>query len=241
MTGAGKKLDISLMFRRAGSSIVDGAIELSGGLLGSYFGVMVAALLVAVQNEPAEQLQHSMWNGMGFGFVFWSLSISFINRVLIQGLSRASLGKKLFKLELISSGQPLTWNTMMTRWVMSYASIAMGGLGYAYLFFNRDARAFHDVIAQTDVVPAYAGINMTVEYSEESHAIPMTMQVASRILILSNTTAERPMAEVIQLPVRTALPEVTIAAVLEKTGTGDGSIADVIELHPKDEADKKAA
>jgi hypothetical protein len=47
---------------------------------------------------------------------------------------------RLLKLELISSGGPLTWATIMTRWIMSYVSIAAAGLGYAYLFFNKEAR-----------------------------------------------------------------------------------------------------
>jgi hypothetical protein len=231
--------DLSLVARRLAAAATDWTIEVGGGLLGSYFGVMVAALIVAMKNEPAEELQHSMWSGMGFGFVFWSLSIGFINRVLIQGLSRASLGKKLFKLELISSGQPLTWTTVMNRWVMSYVSIAAGGLGYAYLFFNKEARTFHDVVVHTDVVPQFAGSHMTMEYREEMTPVtPLSMQALSRVLVLSNTQAERPMATVIQLPVR----EVSEIPAAKVVGSDAGtSVAELIELHPKTKDEKKAA
>lgn len=243
----------ALVAKRFSSAVVDWTIEIGGGVLGSYFGVMVAALLMAVRNEPADELQHSMWNGMGFGFVFCSLSIGFINRVLIQGLSRASLGKKLFKLELISSGGPLTWTTMLTRWVMSYVSIAAGGLGYAYLLFNKEARAFHDVVAQTDVVPAYAGVTMSVEYRETiTPQIPLSLHGMSRLMILSNTQAERPTANVIRLPVRAALdaaiamsgsvPGATPVVSIPKVDTGT-SVAEVIQLRPlkEHEDDRNAA
>ncbi len=110
---------LGILFRRLGAAAIDFTIEVSGGLLGSYFGAMVAALVVAIRNETPDEMQLSIWNGFGFGFVFWTLAISFLNRVLIQGLSRSSVGKKIFKLELISTGVPLTWTTMMNRWILS--------------------------------------------------------------------------------------------------------------------------
>ena len=236
MSGMGK-FDGVLIAKRIGSAVVDGSIEIAGGLLGSYFGVMIAALLVAVRDEPAEALQHSMWHGMGFGFVFWALSVGFINRVLIQGVSRASIGKKVFKLELISSGNPLTWSTMMNRWILSYVSFAAGGLGFAYLFFNREGQAFHDVIARTDVVPVYVGSTMEVEYRETIvPQIPLSLHGMSRLMIFSNPQAERPMATIIRLPAR-ALVDAAVAM----SSTVPGSIADVIELRPSEEAEKKVA
>jgi hypothetical protein len=239
----GPSLDFSLVFKRIGSTVVDGAIEIGGGLLGSYFGVMVAALLIAAQNEPPEQLQSSMYSGMGFGFVFWALAISFINRVLIQGLSRASIGKKVFKLELISSGGPLTWTTIMTRWILSYVSIAAAGLGYAYLFFNKEARAFHDVVAHTDIVPEYETAAVSFEYQEaETAAIQIaSMQGLARVIVLPNLQAERPMATIIRLPVRVAID----AAIALGAGTAPVMVyeAEVIELRPVGEKrdEKKAA
>jgi hypothetical protein len=228
-----------LVVRRIAAGIVDGMIEVVGGLLGSYFGVMVAALLVAMQNEPPEELQRSMWSGMGFGFVFWALSISFLNRVLIQGLSRSSIGKKLFKLEVISTDSSLTWTTMMTRWVMSYGSLVIGGLGYTYMFFNREMRAFHDSITQTDVVPVYSGISMSVEYRESlPMQVPISLHGFSPLTILVQPNAERPTAliypnNVIALPTRETKVAATVAA--------PETIAELIELHPKSDQEKKIA
>jgi uncharacterized RDD family membrane protein YckC len=136
------------------ATLMDASIELFGGLLGSYFGAMVAALVTAMnQDAGADAMQSSMKSGFGIGFAFWAISISLINRVLIQGISRASIGKKIMKLEIASSGAPLTWNRMALRWVLSVGSLATFGAGYWYAWFNAEGRFFHDVVAGTRVVP----------------------------------------------------------------------------------------
>jgi uncharacterized RDD family membrane protein YckC len=133
---------------------MDASLELFGGLLGSYFGAMVAALVTAMnQDAGAEVMQSSMRSGFGIGFAFWAISISLINRVLIQGISRASIGKKIMKLEISSIGAPLTWNRIALRWVLSVGSLATFGAGYWYAWFNAEGRFFHDVLAGTRVVP----------------------------------------------------------------------------------------
>lgn len=226
------KVENSFLAKRVGAGLIDGAIELWGGILGSYFGAMVAALTTALRNGPAEEMQSSMWSGFGFGFVFWTLAISFLNRVLIQGVSRASIGKKVFKLEIISTRDPLTWTTMTKRWVFSFVSFAGAGAGYWYMFFNPENRSLHDVLVHTDIVPHFEGKSMTVEYREESVA----MVEIRKMMILSNNHAERPMATVISLPVRVPEPA---TAQIKATGTdGSATLAEVIELK-KDE--KKAA
>ena len=222
------------MTRRLGAAVLDGSIELAGGLMGSYFGALVAALVVAMRDGPAEQMQSSIWSGFGFGFVFWTLSISFLNRVLIQGLSRASLGKKVFKLEMIATEGSLTWTTVMKRWVVSFASLSFGGLGYAWMLVDREGRGLHDLIAHTDIIPAYEGTSMSVEHRDEE--APMTFAQITQMLVLSNSQAERPMATVIQLPVRDRLAS---------TGT-EGSrmivrdtvaLAPVIHINPSAQAE----
>ena len=193
----------SLFARRIAACMIDYSLELAGGMLGSYFGIMVAALLTALKDAPAEQMTSSMWSGLGFGFVFWFLSVSFLNRVLVQGLSRSSIGKKVFKLELISTSQPLNWTTVTTRWLLSFVSIAMGGLGYVYSFFDPEGRVFHDVITHTDVIPIYEGTSISVEYREEIRTIDQVRQM----MVLSNVQAERPTATIIKFP---AKPQVVV-------------------------------
>ncbi len=146
------------LLRRIGSSLVDGALELTGGLLGSYLGAMVAALVTVMHEEAAaETMQSSMKSGFGIGFAFWALSISFLNRVLIQGISRASIGKKLFHLELVSARDSMTWGRVTGRWVLSVGSLVVLGAGYWFMLLNRERRTLHDLVAGTDVVPASGG------------------------------------------------------------------------------------
>ena len=183
----------SIIFRRIGSCLVDWTIEVAGGVLGSYFGVMLAALTVAMKDGPAEEMQSSMLSGLGFGFIFWTLSISFLNRVLIQGVSRASIGKKVFKLELISTTKPLDWSTVITRWLVSFVSLNFAGLGYAYLFFDSEGRTLHDLIAHTDVVPIYEGSSMSVEASGEAANLShfkTPEPMGRRIILLQPTLAD---------------------------------------------------
>ena len=141
------------LIRRTGAGAVDFTIELAGGLLGSYFGALLAAFATMLRPgiEP-EAMQHSIWSGFGFGFAFWVLAISFLNRVLIQGISRASIGKKIFQLELVSTGEPLSWRQMSIRWALSLGSAAALGAGYAYAFFNVEGKTLHDLVAGTKVL-----------------------------------------------------------------------------------------
>jgi len=216
-----------ILIRRTLASLLDCTIEISGGFLGSYFGMMLAALLVSANDGPAEQMQSSMWSGFGFGLVFWTFSLSFLNRVLIQGLSRSSIGKKFFDLELISVGKPLTWNTIIGRWVMGFGSFGIFGAGYFSAIFDKEGRTFHDIACHTDVVPTYVGSTMSVEY-EEAETLSMSTFV-------SDLRARKPAGTIIQMPVNvpiTAETEIaehdSLAEVIEvdfkqsrKTGTND--------------------
>ncbi len=193
----------SYLLKKIGAGVLDGGIEIFGGLLGSYFGLMLAALMTAMDpNAAPETLRGSMFSGFGFGFAFWAVSISFLNRVLIQGISRASIGKKVFGLELISTGNPISWQTIIGRWVLSLGSYAVFGAGYVYALFDEEQRTFHDRVLALDIVPQFKGASMQVEYREEIRSFDEIRQM----MILSNVQAERPMATVIQLPVKPKVP-----------------------------------
>jgi predicted HicB family RNase H-like nuclease len=186
--------------KKIAAGILDSGIEIFGGLLGSYFGLMLAALMTAMDpNAAPEALRGSMFSGLGFGFAFWAVAISFLNRVLIQGISRASIGKKVFGLELISTGNPITWQTIIRRWVLSIGSYAVFGAGYFYVLFDEEQRTFHDRVLELDIVPQFKGASMQVEYREEVRS----MDEIRQMMILSNVETERQMAKVIQLPVKT--------------------------------------
>ena len=194
--GAGK----GEVFRKIGASLVDFIMEFTGGVLGSYFGAMVAALVTVMNQNPSPQvMQSSIKSGFGIGFVFWALGVSFLNRVLIQGVSRASIGKKIFRLELISTGDDLTWSKVTTRWVYSIGSLAFFGAGYIYALFHQEFRTFHDVITDTDVIPVFESSSLEISPKETSREAEAALQR----IVISNAQAERPAATVIQLPLKT--------------------------------------
>jgi uncharacterized RDD family membrane protein YckC len=143
-------------------------------------------------------MQSSIKSGFGIGFVFWALGVSFLNRVLIQGISRASIGKKFFKLELISDTNSLTWTRVMSRWVFSIASFTALGGGYLYALFHPERKTLHDVLAGTDVVPEFESASVELEPKEADPKSEEAMQ----LMIISNAQAERPTATVIRLPVK---------------------------------------
>jgi hypothetical protein len=188
-----------ILLRKIGASALDFTIEFSGGMLGSYFGAMVAALVTVMnQNVSPQMMQSSMKSGFGLGFVFWALGVSFLNRVLIQGISRASIGKKVFRLELVSEQNPLTWTRVVSRWVLSMGSMAILGGGYVYAFFQRESKTLHDLLVDTDVIPAFESSSMELEVREFSPREERELQ----LMIISNAQAERPTASVIRLPVK---------------------------------------
>ncbi len=106
-----------IYFKRAVAACIDFFIELGGAVLGAYFGAMVAALIIAWSDLGAESSPKAIWTGLISGFLFWGLVVSWINRVLIQGVSRSTIGKKYMQLEVISLGAPIDWKIMMKYWV----------------------------------------------------------------------------------------------------------------------------
>jgi len=106
-----------IYFKRVVAAGIDFAIEIVGSLLGGYFGAMVAALVIVLKETNPMMTQKAIWTGMIAGFFFWGVAVSWVNRVLIQGLSRASIGKKLMQLEVVSKGDPIQWKTMMMNWL----------------------------------------------------------------------------------------------------------------------------
>lgn len=218
--------------------MIDGMIEIAGGLLGSYFGAMVAALVIALRNETPTYMQESIWNGVGFGFVFWMFSISFLNRVLIQGVSRSSIGKKVFKIELVSAVGPLTWGTVTKRWLLGYISLFAGCSGFIYALFDKQHHTFHDMMVGTDVIPVFESGTMEMEHLESlvgEPRVPNMARIVSMSFVLSNVQSERPESNVIYLPVPKQMPVNQPGAVQEQKS------AEVIPLHGDQDDKKKAA
>jgi len=67
--------------KRAIAAGIDFGIEVAAGFLGGYFGAMVAALVIVLYDVSPMATQKAIWSGMGFGFLFWSMAASLLNRV----------------------------------------------------------------------------------------------------------------------------------------------------------------
>jgi hypothetical protein len=106
-----------IYIKRAVAAGIDFFIEVSGGFLGAYFGAMIAALVIAWNEMGADASQKTVWAGMTVGFLFWGLTVSWFNRVLIQGVSRSTIGKKFMQLEIVSFGAPIDFRVMMIHWL----------------------------------------------------------------------------------------------------------------------------
>lgn len=113
----GISLPESLWVRRWIAAGVDVLVEMICGVMGGYFGAMLAALTMVLHEVSPQMVQRSIWTGMISGFFFWALSASWINRVIIQGFSRSSIGKKIMELEIVSFGAPISWKVMMRYWL----------------------------------------------------------------------------------------------------------------------------
>lgn len=237
MMGEGQFSHFQLVSKRVAAGLVDLSIEFMGGALGSYFGAFLAALASTLGEHTAEEMQESIWNGLGFGFAFWMLSVSFVNRVLIQGISRASIGKKIFGIEVVSIASSYTWGLVLRRWLLSEVSFVFMGAGYWFMAANKEVRTLHDMILGTDVVEVLDHKAISVEY-RDTRPLEQSASLASKIIILNQDHAERPMASFIQLNTRTHERA-------EPTVLAGGSLAEVIELNPSENSevneDKKRA
>lgn len=224
MLGESKFSHFPLISKRAAAAMIDFSLEIFGGLLGSYFGALLAALATSFGDSTAEQVHENIWNGLGFGFAFWFLAISFVNRVLIQGLSRATLGKKIFNIELVSISGVYDWKLVTSRWLLSQASFIFFGVGYWFMAANKELRSLHDIVLGTDVVEVLDHQAFTIEYQQDEMLQP-SQALSSKVIILNQGHDERPTASVIQLSSIRELKH--------------GSLAEVIELNPEQDQDEK--
>lgn len=139
----------NIYVKRIIAGTIDFSIELGSGLLGGYFGAMMAALVIVLQDVPPAATQKAIWTGMSFGFFFWCVTVSWVNRVLVQGFSRASIGKRFMELEIVSTGEPISWTVMMKHWMSAtligqlkvVSSLDLSGVAPVYSIHSKPATA----------------------------------------------------------------------------------------------------
>ncbi len=143
------------------ASAIDGTIVVTVGYLGAFFGAMLADIMAS---------EDAMAAGFLMGWFFWFHAVWFLNMIVYQGLTGSSLGKKIFKIEVVTlSGEPFTLSGSMVRGVSFIVSTIPFYLGLAPILFQKKRQAFHDMIAKTVVVEraSTAVVESTPSYSEE--------------------------------------------------------------------------
>jgi uncharacterized RDD family membrane protein YckC len=135
--------------RRACAFVVDCAIILVLGLLMfllSYIGYKVGL--------SAHAKSVTMENATGLYFIFtWALvGMSAAYFVVFHGLDGKTIGKWLFGLRVVGAeNRAVIYRQAFLRWLaaVGFAPIA---LGFLWVIWSREKRAWHDIIAQTWVI-----------------------------------------------------------------------------------------
>jgi len=72
--------------------------------------------------------------------------------VLLHGMAGTTVGKWVFGLRVVGANQaPVSYRQAMMRW-LGYVAFAFFGIGFLWILFSREKRAWHDLLARTWVV-----------------------------------------------------------------------------------------
>jgi uncharacterized RDD family membrane protein YckC len=110
--------------------------------------VMVAAVpFVWVVGDTA----HNAW--VRFAFQLYLLTVIFLYYAWFWVRSGQTLGLLTWKLRVVSEGgEKITWARALLRFATASISLACVGLGFLWILFDRDKRAWHDRLSRTQVV-----------------------------------------------------------------------------------------
>ena len=109
---------------------------------------MVAAVpFVWVAGDTA----HNPW--VRFAFQLYLLAVIFLYYAWFWVRSGQTLGLLTWKLRVVSEGaEKITGWRALQRFAMASVSLACFGLGFVWILFDRDKRAWHDRVSGTRVV-----------------------------------------------------------------------------------------
>ncbi|MDO8657227.1 MAG: RDD family protein [Candidatus Levybacteria bacterium] len=73
--------------------------------------------------------------------------------VWMVGMYGATIGKKLMGIKILKeNGEKVNYSDALVREIASYLSIAIVGLGYLFIIWDKKKQGWHDKIAKTVVV-----------------------------------------------------------------------------------------
>jgi uncharacterized RDD family membrane protein YckC len=142
--------------RRSAAALVD----LSLVTVASAAVATVAALVLGIQLPTAREFGADFVlaglldrNPMVAGALGLLLGMSALYQVYLGGILGQTLGKRLFRLRVISAhGQAPGPLLACTRFAAMTLSLAVAGLGFLWCLFDREHRALHDHLSGTYVI-----------------------------------------------------------------------------------------
>jgi uncharacterized RDD family membrane protein YckC len=137
---------------RFGGHVVDSVLMTCASYSGTFFGAFVATLM-AGGAAPKEAAEKVMAQGAMVGWLFWSLAFGILNYVALQGLTGASVGKRVAGLRVVrDDGRELGMGLAALRLVSYMASSLPFYLGYLAIFWSDRRQCWHDSLCGTVVV-----------------------------------------------------------------------------------------
>src|SRR5687767_744106 len=106
--------------------------------------VMVAAVpFVWVAGDTA----HNNW--VRLAFQLYLLTVIFLYYAWFWVRSGQTLGLLTWKLRVVSEdGEKITWGRALKRFAMATVSLGCVGIGFLWILFDRDKRAWHDRLSR---------------------------------------------------------------------------------------------
>jgi len=106
-------------------------------------------------SDSDEDFIDAIFRRIGDGDWTFALAWAFYNMLMLKWLAGATPGKRLMKLRVIgANGAPLEKRQRLARSAISVMSGSVFFLGYLWALFDPQRRTWHDLLADTRVVPA---------------------------------------------------------------------------------------
>lgn len=146
-------LRFGFLTRRISAFIVDRTLLSLVTVLGGKMGAAVAVMLLHTQQPSVQVIEAGMREGLILGKAFWAVSFWFLNYGILQGMSGSSVGKWLFRLQVVGERKrSISIPQSLLRTLAYFLSAAPAMLGFLAVLWDRDRRTWHDLICKTKVV-----------------------------------------------------------------------------------------
>lgn len=142
---------------RLGGYLIDGLLMYGAQVGGMFLGGVVAVLMLQAQLPEgvpvSSATDQAVARGMLLGWVFWGVAAWILNFGVLQGMTGATVGKRLLGLRVVRlDGSTLgVWRSMGRSLAYAVSAIPLY-LGFASIFWSERSQCWHDAICGTLVV-----------------------------------------------------------------------------------------